>query len=189
MLPEDFGRSLIRRRSLAEEWETTMNPAMSVYKTMLNSISLFVLLDLLGSTDPRVPSYFPTTHWAYQELAGIELRLRSLGLLQSKPKNPFLPDKDKTSDKFGRNFVEDDHVPFMARGVDILHMIPTPFPHVWHTMQDDGEHLDIPSVEDWARIMTVFAGEWMDLEGFFPPKLKAEANFKDKRAVSSKTEL
>lgn len=73
----------------------------------------------------------------------------------------------------------------MARGVEILHVIPTPFPRVWHTMADDGEHLDMPTVEDWARIVTAFVGEWMDLEGHFPVKPSAEAQVKSKR----KTEL
>ncbi|KAG0311433.1 hypothetical protein BGZ99_010173, partial [Dissophora globulifera] len=30
--------------------------------------------------------------------------------------------------------IEDDHVPFLLRGVPILHIIPTPFPAVWHTL-------------------------------------------------------
>lgn len=61
----------------------------------------------------------------------------------------------------------DDHVPFMARGVEILHLIPTPFPRVWHELDDDGEHLDLDTVEDWALLTTAFVAEWMDLEGFF----------------------
>ncbi len=66
--------------------------------------------------------------------------------------------------------ISDDHLPFMARGVEILHIIPSHFPRVWHTMDDTGENLDMPTVEDWARIVTAFVGEWMDLEGYFPPK-------------------
>ena len=77
----------------------------------------------------------------------------------------------------------------MARGVEVLHMIPSPFPRVWHTMSDDGEHLDLATVEDWTRMFTAFVGEWMDLEGYFPPKAQAEAQIKAKRKVTSKTEL
>jgi glutaminyl-peptide cyclotransferase len=69
----------------------------------------------------------------------------------------------------------------MARGVEVLHIIPTPFPRVWHTMDDDGEHLDSKTVEDWAKMVTAFVGEWMDLEGYFPPKAQAEAHIKAKR--------
>ena len=162
---------------------------MSTYHNALSSISLFLLLDLLGVSSPRVPSYFKTTHWAYQSLSSIEVRLRSLGLTQSKS-DPFLPDARKDSNNFnGAWGVQDDHIPFMARGVEVLHLIPTPFPRVWHTMSDDGEHLDLPTVEDWSRMITAFVGEWMDLEGYFPGKEKAEAKIKEKRTVSSKTEL
>lgn len=64
----------------------------------------------------------------------------------------------------GRGFVGDDHVPFMARGAEVLHLIPSPFPEVWHRMEDDGAHLDIPTVRDWARIVTAFTMEWMDVQ-------------------------
>ena len=56
----------------------------------------------------------------------------------------------------------------MQRGVNILHIIPSPFPPVWHTMQDDGEHLDSASVQDWAKIVTAFTAEWMELDGLMP---------------------
>lgn len=70
--------------------------------------------------------------------------------------------------------IEDDHTPFMQRGVEVLHIIPVPFPDVWHTINDDAEHLDMPTVEDWAQILTAFVGEWMDLEGYFPKINKDE---------------
>jgi hypothetical protein len=155
---------------------------VSTFHNALSSISLFLLLDLLGAANPSVPSYFKTTHWAYQKLADIDFRLRLLGLQQSTPYRPFLPDSQKDSSQFnGAWGVQDDHIPFMARGVEVLHIIPSPFPSVWHTMQDDGEHLDSNTVEDWAKLVTAFVGEWMDLEGHFPPKALAEAHIKAKR--------
>jgi hypothetical protein len=142
-----------------------------------------VLLDLLGASAPRVPSYFKTTHWAYKNMADIEHRLRELGLFKSSPNHParmakrknkkprtephFLYEANKADAAFMGGFVQDDHVPFMARGVDILHIIPTPFPRVWHEIDDDGENLDMDAVEDWTRLVTAFASEWMELEGFF----------------------
>lgn len=156
-------------RSLASHWDSEVHPAASVFKHPIDSISLFVLLDLLGASDPHVPSYFPTTHWAYQNLAKIEDRMRQLKLLESKPKGHFLPETNKEPRQFHRGYVQDDHVPFMDRGVQILHLIPTPFPPSWHKMEDDGEHLDGPAVQDWAKLITAFVAEWMDLEGFMPP--------------------
>jgi len=162
--------SLYGSRSLAEEWEErSAYPALSNYHNPLRQISLFVLLDLLGAQNPHVPSYFSTTHWAYKKLATLEGRLRSLGLLESKPTQPFLPESDKLLSNFDHSGIGDDHEPFMKRGVPILHLIPSPFPDVWHNMMDDGEHLDLPTVRDWARIMTAFALEWLDMMEVEPP--------------------
>ncbi|KAK3940392.1 kinase-like domain-containing protein [Diplogelasinospora grovesii] len=159
--------SLYGARSLADEWENTFYPARSNFRNPLQQITLFVLLDLLGARNPKVPSYFQTTHWAYQNMAKIEERLRGLGLLESEGGNgvgggtPLLPEAYQTSFRVRR--IGDDHVPFMARGVPILHLIPDRFPDVWHTINDDGEHLDMPTVRDWARIVTAFALEWLDM--------------------------
>lgn len=195
--------SLYGARALAEDWEFTYHTAMSTYRTPLNSISLFVLLDLLGSAGPKVPSYFKTTHWAYKKMADVEHRLRALHLLKSSPNHPnkiakrankqprsepyFLTEAEKKDELFYGGFVQDDHVPFMQRGVDILHMIPQPFPRVWHTKDDDGEHLDMETVEDWSVIVTAFVAEWMDLEGHFEFKLAQERDAYEGRA--EKTEL
>ncbi|SPQ22884.1 70283560-d14f-4834-8270-36468e5cedbe [Thermothielavioides terrestris] len=159
--------SLYGARALAAEWEATPYPALSTFQNPLRQISLFVLLDLLGAPNPEVPSYFQSTHWAYQRMAALESRLRQLGLLESTPSDgkPFLTDSGKLATQFtGNSFIGDDHVPFMRRGVPVLHLIPSPFPSVWHTMEDDGDHLDIPTVKDWARIVTAFTLEWMDVQ-------------------------
>ncbi|KAH7156544.1 hypothetical protein EDB81DRAFT_394266 [Dactylonectria macrodidyma] len=176
--------SLYGARALAEDWETQFHGSMSTYRTPLDSISLFLLLDLLGTADPRVPSYFLTTHWAYKAMAKIEQRMRKLGVLEAKPANPFLPESDKAANRFGRSFVDDDHRPFMERGVDILHIIPSPFPKVWHKMEDDGEHLDLATSRDWAKITTAFAVEWMEIQDQMPKLSKSNV----KRSVTVKTE-
>jgi glutaminyl-peptide cyclotransferase len=140
----------------------------------LNSISLFLLLDLLGEAKPTIPSYFETTHWAYQALAKIESRYRALNIFQSKVDHQFLPYADVPV--MPNPGMQDDHLPFLRRGVEVLHIIPSPFPDVWHKIQDDAEHLDMPTVEDWAQMVTAFAGEWLDLEGHFPNGNKAKSD-------------
>lgn len=103
--------------------------------------------------------------------------MRDLGILRTKPNSPFLPEASKPVENIRSGYVEDDHVPFLARGVEILHVIPLPFPSVWHTINDDGEHLDTDTVDDWAKIVTAFVAEWMDLEGYFddqPPGAREE---------------
>lgn len=213
--------SLYGARSLAAEMENTPHPALSTYHNPLASISLFLLLDLLGSKDPNVPSYFRTTHWAYCNMASLEDRLRSLALFtsgtestpnsntssqsgkeggnrQKRTDKVFLPDCDKDEgtkpSRWMGGMMEDDHIPFMARGVEVLHIIPYPFPRVWHEADDDGEHLDLETVSDWAVLVTAFAAEWMELDGFLETKGANEAHQRgldeDKHQnVVSKTEL
>ena len=158
-------------RALAEEWENKAHTATSTFPNALSSISLFVLLDLLGSANPTVPSYYLTTHWAYQNMAKLEQRLRGQEMFKSardtksrsaSSQSPFLPDNDKVEANFFATGIEDDHIPFLARGVEVLHIIPSPFPNgIWHEMADDGEHLDMNTVEDWTKLVTAFAAEWM----------------------------
>jgi glutaminyl-peptide cyclotransferase len=170
---------------------------MSLYRTNLNQISLFVLLDLLGSQNPIIPSYFPTTHWAYKNMANVEKRMRAMRLLKSSPnhsskrpknsrptKEPmFLSEVNKGAyAQWMGGGIEDDHIPFMKRGVPVLHMIPNPFPEVWHTMEDDGPHLDMPTVEDWAKIVTGFTAEWLELDEYMPSASNSP------RSVPSRTE-
>lgn len=157
---------------------------MSIFKNQLASISLFFLVDLLGSKDPNVPSYFPETHWAYKHLAKVESRLRSLDVLESGPSRPFLPHANRKPQP-GRGYIADDHVPFMQRGVSILHVIPNPFPPQWHTMADDAEHLDIPTIRDWTRIVTAFVAEWLEIGEHMEKKAESEARQERARAVHS----
>lgn len=181
--------SVYGARSLAAEWEQTYHPAMSTYRNALSSVSLFVLLDLLGAASPSIPSYFKTTHWAYKRMANVERRLRKSGKLRTRATSWF-PEVDKKSDsRWLGGMIGDDHVPFMERGVEVLHIIPSHFPQVWHTIQDDGEHLDLPSCEDWAIIVTAFAAEWMDLEGHMTGHAKGKRSSLTETTATSKTEL
>ncbi|KAH9871846.1 hypothetical protein J1614_006104 [Plenodomus biglobosus] len=161
--------SLYGSRALAKQWSQTPNPPSQkfhTYRTPLHQISLFLLLDLLGAPSPSIPSYFPTTHWAYKNLARIESRMRLLHLLESAPAHPFLADANMTAAMAMRGGgVADDHLPFMGGGVEILHVVPRPFPRVWHTLEDHGGNLDMATVRDWSRIVAVFALEWLDVGG------------------------
>ncbi|RAO70288.1 uncharacterized protein BHQ10_006300 [Talaromyces amestolkiae] len=195
--------SLYGARSLAETWGETSYSPMSIYRTPLSSISLFMLLDLLGSKDPLIHSYFSTTHWAYQSLGELEGRLRTLKQFKSSPNYDVKPehavdepqwfiDADKGEHLISvPTTIQDDHIPFLRRGVDILHIIATSkkdgrehFPDVWHSIHDDGEHLDLPTVEDWSMLVTAFAAEWMELEGYFD-----DAQDIPERMYTRKTEL
>lgn len=201
--------SIYGAKALAAEMEATYHPALSTYHNALSSINLFLLLDLLGegSPNPTVPSYFKTTHWAYKNMARLEDRLRQNSLFASSPNHPskrdlskakgkrqeptWLHDIDKSNDRWLGGYIGDDHEPFLARGVEILHMIPHPFPTVWHKPTDDGEHLDMDTTEDWAVLVTAFAAEWMDLEGYMDGQGNNKRGLHSGQAekITGKTEL
>ncbi|EGS19029.1 uncharacterized protein CTHT_0056510 [Thermochaetoides thermophila DSM 1495] len=107
--------SLYGSRALASTWSSLPYPSGSKYPTPLSSISLLLLLDLLGSPSPTIPSYFLHSHVHYLSLSNLESRLRKLNLLESSPRTPFLPDRDRDP-RVVRGYVEDDHMPFLKRG-------------------------------------------------------------------------
>lgn len=74
----------------------------------------------------------------------------------------------------------DDHLPFLHRGVPVVHMIPVPFPVVWHTLavralsistsrpirviaQDDASSLDFPTLKTWSIILRTVVSEYLAL--------------------------
>ncbi|XP_075705076.1 glutaminyl-peptide cyclotransferase-like protein [Rhinoderma darwinii] len=124
----------------------------------LDAIDLFVLLDLLGAPAPLILSHFSETRAHFMRLFAIEKRLHGLGLLDSHHVDSpyFRPDL-----YFGA--VEDDHVPFLQRGVPVLHVISTPFPAVWHTHDDTEENLHRPTITNLCRIFVTFLGETLAL--------------------------
>jgi len=49
-----------------------------------------------------------------------------------------------------------DHLPFLDRGVAIVHLISVPFPSTWHTQADDEAHLDLRTVSDLSLVLRLF---------------------------------
>jgi hypothetical protein len=124
----------------------------------IEAIDHFVLLDLLGAKHPSVPHYFDSTRWMHEQLQRIEARLAQEGLLWpagEKAHSIFVPQRGPS--------IEDDHLPFLRQGVPVLHLIPYPFPYVWHTIGDDVTALDPPTLHAWSRIMRVFVAEYLDM--------------------------
>ncbi|KAK8102125.1 glutaminyl-peptide cyclotransferase [Apiospora sp. TS-2023a] len=168
------GDSLHGSRALARDWEQRRGVVDGGGGDGdgdgdLDRMDLLVLLDLLGAPRPSVPSFFRDTHWAYQKAADVEARARRAGLLESGPGPSFFPDAGRHVDDgavWEGGELEDDHLPFLERGVRVLHWISAPYPDVWHTMEDDAAHLDPAVVRDWARILTGFTADWMGLEGY-----------------------
>lgn len=81
------------------------------------------------------------TGWMFDRLIVAEARLRSARLLWAgsevsslqQSASFFVPRQRETANQWAGS-VEDDHLPFLAKGVPIMHLIPLPFPRVWHTL-------------------------------------------------------
>lgn len=118
---------------------------------------LLVLLDLLGTPNPTFLSYISSGDRWFKHAANIESRLRSSNLLSTNGPNFFSFD-------FAAGGIEDDHIPFMRRGVPILHIIPSPFPSVWHKDSDNKAALHPPTIDDLSKIFRVFVVEYLGLD-------------------------
>lgn len=114
-----------------------------------------VLLDLLGAPNPNFYSYITSGDRWFQHASGIEQRLRNANLLNTN-NQIFRPE-------FAPGGIEDDHIPFMQRGVPILHLITSPFPSVWHTDADKKDALDYPTIDDLNKILRVFVVEYLQV--------------------------
>lgn len=145
---------------------------------------MMILLDLIGAPDPKFYSYFKDTeHW-YARLMNAEQKLgesRQLSQLWQKPNTYFQPyTQSKSSSQhlerynlqklfpfnlpyLSDSYIEDDHIPFMKRGVPIVHAIVSPFPDVWHKLTDNESAIDYHSVSDLLKIFGFFAAEYLHL--------------------------
>lgn len=52
-------------------------------------------------------------------------------------------------------------LPHTHAGVPVLHVITTPFPQFWHTLDDTEENMHRPTVENLTKIMAVFLAEYL----------------------------
>lgn len=166
--------------------------AYSRNRNLLDSIQAFVLLDLLGSPQPYVSNYFHGTTWIFEAWSDAERRLGEAGVLWDGQKGdawasletgkgrPFFRPVTHGSNTFG--FISgprlllsrqgtadltaggtDDHIPFLQRGVPVLHLIASPFPRVWHTLADNADALDLPTIKAWSLIAQTALVEYFGL--------------------------
>ncbi|VVC99169.1 glutaminyl-peptide cyclotransferase-like [Leptidea sinapis] len=148
--------SIYGARHLAKTWHETP------YKdgaSHLQRIDALVLLDLLGTPDPVFYSYFKSTERWYTRLASAERRLADLGQLTSYS----VGQEEQTYFRLSssRAQIEDDHLPFLNRNVDVIHVIPNPFPEVWHQAGDNLEALDFNTIDNLNKIFRVFVAEYL----------------------------
>lgn len=132
---------IVLYRHLAESWASTYLPphpkrrliSASTPTTPLSTIDHLVLLDLLGAPHPQVRSYFPDTAWLFDVLVSAEARLRDTRILDAAALGRSFFHTRAGGD-ISLAYMGDDHLPFLHRGVSVLHVIAEPFPRVWHTL-------------------------------------------------------
>jgi glutaminyl-peptide cyclotransferase len=134
-----------------------------------------------------------------------EKRLGNSGAFKYGDNNDMDADKWKSyfvkrsGHQVAHGYVGDDHVPFLHRGVPILHLIAEPFPAVWHRLsvrvilissfldsqrthsQDNADALDIATMRRWNILLRVFMSEYLNLR---PEETKERGEAGIQRSVS-----
>jgi glutaminyl-peptide cyclotransferase len=116
-----------------------------------------MLLDLLGTSNPKLYSYFQDTSFWHNILLQSEQQLKRSKFWTGTSRSGIF----QARQQYGG--VEDDHIPFLQRGVGILHLIPSPFPSVWHTDNDNKEALDFKTIENLNKVFRLFVARYLHL--------------------------
>lgn len=197
------GDQLSFHRHLAQTWSTTYISPHSKRRllrpsglTEIDTIEHLILLDLLGAANPKTRSFFLDTAWLYDSMVSAEKRLGDSGAFvygdqKNAQWNSFFHIRTGFENNLG--YIGDDHVPFLHKGVSVLHIIAEPFPRVWHTLdvgafsivslfhlslfspinQDDASALDLSTMRRWNLILRVFMSEYLNLQ---PQHAKRQAS-------------
>ncbi|XP_031558467.1 glutaminyl-peptide cyclotransferase-like [Actinia tenebrosa] len=158
--------SIYGSRHLAQFWKNTaddlapVNPfAPSVQPTLMDSVQSLILLDLLGAPDPKFFNMFEATSHLFEHLKSKEDALYQANQLEEYKRNK----KYFQSVELQQIYIEDDHIPFLREGVPILHLIPVPFPHCWHQLNDDETCLRNSTIHNLIKILRLFTVELFEL--------------------------
>ena len=183
---------------MAEKWSKVTippSPTNPIPITPLSRISHLVLLDLLGSANPVIHSWFKNTGWLFDEFLLSEKKLGEAGVLwssqngsgtnyESTKNEIFSTMRSFFIDRMNSNYgyhtlggIEDDHLPFLKAGIPVVHLIASPFPEVWHTLKDDKSALDLDTIKAWALIVRLTVAEYLGLD----PAIKEKSKRKEER--------
>lgn len=150
--------SLYGSQHLASKMASTPHPPGARDTNQLHGMDLLVLLDLIGAPNPTFPNFFPNSARWFSRLQAIEHELHELGLLKDHSW-----ERQYFQNSGYGGVIQDDHIPFLRKGVPILHLITFPFPEVWHTMDDNEENLDVITIGNLNKIIQVFVLEYLHL--------------------------
>eukprot|EP00794_Sanderia_malayensis_P020297 gene20296-22284_t len=132
----------------------------SAKNTMLDAIDAFVLLDLIGASNPQFFNIYENTTHLYESLQLIERKLAQGKQFENySPAYPYFVGRPAYP-----LYIEDDHLPFLRKNVPVLHLISVPFPSVWHKVTDDESILDRAAIENMLKIMRIFVAQYLHLK-------------------------
>jgi len=122
----------------------------TLWANQLGNIDVLILLDLIGSRDTNLVAMSSSSYSYFQRLLANQNTL-----LQSSGLNSGTNYFSSRTDYLGYNnrVTQDDHIPFLDLGVNVLHLITTPFPTVWHTADDNGGALSADTVGDITSVL------------------------------------
>lgn len=149
--------SLYGSRHLAEKWHKQSAPSQCPNKNEISRIELFLLLDLIGTSDTNFVMYNMQLKHHYQAMQKAEKDYLS--------KNGYTSSQIRKEVAFRNrvlplDFVEDDHVPFKRRGVPILSLLANPFPKVWHTIDDNYDAIDFARTRRILHVLEEFVNNY-----------------------------
>ncbi|XP_065339633.1 glutaminyl-peptide cyclotransferase isoform X1 [Cloeon dipterum] len=157
--------SIYGAKNLARKLQRTAYPPNNREGTThLDRMDMLLLLDLIGVEFPSFYNYFKDTDRWYKRLVNAEDKLANMRLLDQYrygfdgyPKHRYFNSQSVYAG------IEDDHIPFLKRGVPILHLIPSPFPSVWHKNGDNYSALDFDTIANLNKILRIFVAEYLSL--------------------------
>ncbi|KRZ77144.1 Glutaminyl-peptide cyclotransferase-like protein [Trichinella papuae] len=149
--------SLYGSRYMVKELEKRPYPQYySPRSRDLDRIDLFVLLDLIGAKGSTFYYHHPYSVLnAYTVLPETERQLKAF-------QNCIYDLPTIFHDLMINTFIQDDHLPFLEKGVRTLHLIATPFPSEWHTVKDNEEILHFPTIHNILSILRVFTAKYLN---------------------------
>lgn len=98
-----------------------------------------ILLDMVGDTDLRIPKEGFSVEYAPDLVEQVWAAARRVGA------TAFV---EELGDP-----VQDDHIPFLRKGIPVIDLIQTPFPDTWHTTSDTPARVSPESLDQVGRVV------------------------------------
>ena len=155
--------SIYGARHLAKTWHSNSTAYESGENiSELDRLDMLVLLDLIGAPDPTFYNYFSNTEKWYSLLITIENKLAALRKFESysygQPTQKYFQPYSMEA------HIEDDHIPFLQRDTPVMHIIPYPFPPVWHKASDNRNNIDLKTTENINKILRIFVASYLHVD-------------------------